>query len=238
MKSNSIVQLLQSPLQLLLLGLFVLFSQLVLGFIIIWCSSLGDETHGAQALLAPESIVAMKGQEVYFQEGCHYCHTQNLRPFRWEFKRFSNVEKLGYFSKPEAMEYYYESPFTSGSRRLGPDLARIATFYDGDADKLRLLLKGTDKDNEKGNSLGSLLHSYGYLFGQDAEKSEQEKERSAWHLSWKIRAMLQARVPFSDVYQRSVYNAGNVSRGEALIAYLLSRGSKHIQFKGKYYRKD
>ena len=209
----------------LVLVLFALTSQLALGLAVVFSAFAKENMHGAQSLLTPPDASALKGQAVYYQEGCQYCHTQNLRPFQWELKRFSNPEKLGYFPEPNPMDYYYESPFLKGSRRIGPDLSQTASLYDS-SDALKTLLQGG------GNTkLQKLLHSYAYLF-------EQKEEADGLSLSWRIRLMLQAGIPFSDAYQRSAFSSHELSRGEMLAAYLLSRGKKKIQFRGKFYRKE
>ncbi len=182
-------------------------------------------SHGAQPFLHPEDALALKGQEVYFQEGCHYCHTQLLRPMQHEVARFSDVEKLGYYPLQTVMEYNFEAPFAAGSRRIGPDLSRAATLYN--EAQLRSLLT-----NREAKSLKQRLHSYGYLF-------QEEQQLEARPLSWKIRILLQARLPLSDAFQRSLFTAlEEQRRGDALIAYLLSRGKKQMQFGGKYYVKE
>ena len=174
---------------------------------------------------APSAIV-MRGQTVYYQEGCQYCHTQNIRPFAWELQRFSDKESLGYFIASSAAEYQFETPFLRGSRRIGPDLAYAATKYS--AAELETLLKSGRNDNRK---LKNVTHKYAYLF----TAADAADGRS---LSWAIRILLQADVPFSDPTQRSVFMDADLSRGDALIAYLLSRGQKQKQFRGKYYRNE
>ena len=234
------VQLLESPLALFC---FVLFSQGVLSLSLIFLSLPATKRHGAQAFLSPEDASVMEGQKVYYQEGCQYCHTQGLRPFTWELKRFTQLEKLGHFPAPDAMEYYFESPFPRGTRRIGPDLARAASLYT-DVD-LRSLLKNKGAGNFK-----KLTHQYAYLFEKEKIESPYRQDSSesqgavqdfewnpTWNSAWKIRFMLQMNLPLSEPYQRSFLAKQELSRGELLIAYLLSRGKKHIQFKGKYYRK-
>ena len=217
-------RLLERPLR---LAFFVLLSQGILSLSLISLSLPNTKKHGAQAFLSPQDARAMQGQKVYYQEGCHYCHTQNIGPFTWELKRFSDLEKLGHFPAPDAMEYYFESPFPRGTRRIGPDLARAATLY-SDVD-LRSLLR-----NKKAGNFKKLTHQYAYLFEEGDEGEDDLRTSSAW----KIRFMLQMRLPLSEAYQRSFLANENLSRGDLLIAYLLSRGKKNIQFKGKYYRKE
>ena len=225
-------KLLEKPLT---LALFVLFSQGLLGLSLISFSLPAAQRHGAQTFLSPQDALAMQGQRVYYQEGCQYCHTQSLGPFTWELKRFADLEKLGHFPAPEAMEYYFESPFPRGIRRIGPDLARTASLYTNV--DLQSLLKNKGAENFK-----KMTHPYAYLFeGQKGSANERGASQGlplGISMAWKARFMLQMNLPLSEAYQRSLLENKNLDRGELLIAYLLSRGKKHIQFKGKYYRKN
>ncbi len=206
---------------------FSIVSQLFIGFFVVFLSSadINERKHGGQASLSPPDAIVLLGQSVYYQEGCQYCHTQSFRPLDWELKRFSDPEKLGYFLKPSVLENYYEAPSLRGSRRIGPDLSRVASLYDTE-DTLKALLKGNATQK-----LRKLFHSYQHLF-------EKENKIDIRDFSWKIRMMLQLNIPFSDAYQRSAASLPDMSRGDMLVAYLLSRGKKQIQFQGKYYRKD
>ena len=65
----------------------------------------------------PYNALALAGRYVYIREGCYNCHSQMIRPFRAE------TERYGHFSV--AGEYIYDHPFQWGSKRTGPDLARI-----------------------------------------------------------------------------------------------------------------
>ncbi|MEQ8850184.1 MAG: cytochrome-c oxidase, cbb3-type subunit I [Phycisphaerales bacterium] len=64
----------------------------------------------------PYTPLELTGRDVYIAEGCYNCHSQMIRPFYWETKRY------GEYSKPG--EFVYDHPFQWGSRRIGPDLAR------------------------------------------------------------------------------------------------------------------
>jgi len=71
--------------------------------------------------IRPYSAVETEGRDIYLREGCNNCHTQTVRPLRTEVARY------GEYSKPE--EFAYDRPFLWGSRRTGPDLARIGGKY-------------------------------------------------------------------------------------------------------------
>jgi cytochrome c oxidase cbb3-type subunit 2 len=180
-------------------------------------------TYGAMAHLSPESPLAMKGQEVYMQEGCQYCHSQNLRSLDWEVARFADQDSYGYYPLPHMMEYYYESPSLRGSARKGPDLARLAGKVN--RQDLEGLLKSTKSD-----SLRAGHHRFGHLFQSDAGMSPL-------FLSWRVRMMMNARTPLSDSYQKSVFEQlDGQTRGDALVEYLLTLGRKQSEFTGKYFQ--
>jgi cytochrome c oxidase cbb3-type subunit 2 len=71
--------------------------------------------------LKPLSALALEGRDIYIREGCSVCHTQMIRPLRAE------VERYGHYSV--AGESIYEHPFLWGSKRTGPDLARVGQRY-------------------------------------------------------------------------------------------------------------
>ncbi len=175
--------------------------------------------------LTMEKAIVVKGQEVYYQEGCQYCHSQNLRSLNWEVARFAQSgaeQPYGYFPLPEMMEYNFEMPSLRGSSRLGPDLSRVAGRFD--EAQLTSLLKSTKTD-----SLRSGHHRYGHLFQSDAGINPL-------FLSWRIRMMMEWRAPLSDDFQKSAFEQLNdKSRGDALVAYLLSLGKKQSDFAGKFY---
>jgi len=69
----------------------------------------------------PYSPLALEGRDIYIREGCYNCHSQMIRPFRAE------TERYGPYSKPA--ESMYDHPFQWGSKRTGPDLARVGKKY-------------------------------------------------------------------------------------------------------------
>lgn len=80
-----------------------------------------EETSEPIEGLMPLPAVALEGRDIYIREGCHVCHTQMVRPLRAE------VERYGHYSV--AGESVYEHPFLWGSKRTGPDLARVGKRY-------------------------------------------------------------------------------------------------------------
>ena len=69
----------------------------------------------------PYSPLELKGRNIYIREGCYLCHSQQIRPLRDE------VERYGHYSL--AAESMYDHPFQWGSKRTGPDLARVGGKY-------------------------------------------------------------------------------------------------------------
>ncbi len=71
--------------------------------------------------LHPYSGLEMEGRDLYIREGCHVCHSQMIRPFRAESERYGHYSVAG--------ESVWEHPFLWGSKRTGPDLARVGSRY-------------------------------------------------------------------------------------------------------------
>lgn len=71
--------------------------------------------------MRPYSPLELAGRNIYVREGCHLCHSQMIRPLRDE------VERYGHYSL--AVESIYDHPFQWGSKRTGPDLARVGARY-------------------------------------------------------------------------------------------------------------
>ena len=74
--------------------------------------------------MRPYSPLELAGRNIYVREGCYVCHSQMIRPFRDE------VERYGHYSL--AAESMYDHPFQWGSKRTGPDLARVGARYSND----------------------------------------------------------------------------------------------------------
>ena len=69
----------------------------------------------------PYTALQIEGRDVYVQEGCYVCHSQMIRPFRAETERYGHYTLAG--------ETVYDRPFQFGSKRTGPDLARVGGRY-------------------------------------------------------------------------------------------------------------
>ncbi len=81
--------------------------------------------------MKPWTALEMEGRDVYIREGCHVCHTQMIRPLRAE------TERYGHYSM--AQESVWDHPFLWGSKRTGPDLARIGAKYSDDWHRVHLI---------------------------------------------------------------------------------------------------
>lgn len=73
------------------------------------------------ASVKPFTPLELEGRDLYIREGCNNCHSQMVRPFRDEIERYGEYSKAG--------ETIYERPFLWGSKRTGPDLARVGGKY-------------------------------------------------------------------------------------------------------------
>jgi len=71
--------------------------------------------------LKPYDALQLSGRDVYIREGCYVCHSQMIRPFRWETERYGHYSVAG--------EFVYDRPFQWGSKRTGPDLHRVGGRY-------------------------------------------------------------------------------------------------------------
>jgi cytochrome c oxidase cbb3-type subunit 2 len=104
-----------------LLGLFALIAVTIGGIVeiapLFWIDNTVEKVSG----MRPYTPLELSGRNIYMREGCYTCHSQMIRPFRDE------VERYGHYSL--AAESMYDHPFQWGSKRTGPDLARVGNRY-------------------------------------------------------------------------------------------------------------
>ncbi len=81
--------------------------------------------------VAPYTALQLEGRDVYIREGCYLCHSQMIRPFRAETERYGAYSLAG--------ESVYDHPFQFGSKRTGPDLARVGGRYTDEWHRLHLI---------------------------------------------------------------------------------------------------
>jgi len=81
--------------------------------------------------LKPYTALQLEGRDIYIREGCYLCHSQMIRPFRAETERYGHYSVAG--------EFVYDHPFQWGSKRTGPDLARVGGRYSDDWQRVHLI---------------------------------------------------------------------------------------------------
>ncbi len=122
----------------------------------------------------PYSPLELAGRNIYTREGCYTCHSQQIRPFRDE------VDRYGHYSL--AAESQYDHPFQWGSKRTGPDLARVGGKYSNAWHEAHLI-------NPRQVLPGSIMPAYGFL-----ARREVNPEEMAAHL----RTLRRLGVPYTD----------------------------------------
>jgi len=81
--------------------------------------------------LKPYGALELSGRDIYIREGCYLCHSQMIRPFRWETERYGHYSVAG--------EFVYDRPFQWGSKRTGPDLHRVGGRYSDEWHRAHLI---------------------------------------------------------------------------------------------------
>jgi cytochrome c oxidase cbb3-type subunit 2 len=81
--------------------------------------------------LKPYTALQLTGRDIYIREGCNTCHSQMIRPFRAETERYGHYSVAG--------EFVYDRPFLWGSKRTGPDLARVGGRYSDEWHRVHLI---------------------------------------------------------------------------------------------------
>ena len=81
--------------------------------------------------LKPYGPLQLTGRDIYIREGCYNCHSQMIRPFRAETERYGHYSVAG--------EFVYDRPFQWGSKRTGPDLARVGGRYTDEWHRIHLI---------------------------------------------------------------------------------------------------
>ena len=94
---------------------------------LIFDSQVRDPAAGVE----PHSALELAGRDIYIREGCYGCHSQMIRPFRAETERYGHYSLAG--------ESVYDRPFQFGSKRTGPDLARVGGLYSDEWHRLHLI---------------------------------------------------------------------------------------------------
>ena len=151
-----------------------------------------------------------EGRDIYIREGCNVCHTQMIRPFRAE------TERYGHFST--ANEHVFEYPHLWGSKRTGPDLARVGGRYSDDWQRAHLYDPRSVVPESK-------MPAYPWLF---------ENKLTGKDIVKKMEAQQTLGVPFTD---EQIAGAQDAVQGkyeiDALVAYLQALGKMHSEYTNK-----
>ncbi|HUN17468.1 MAG: cytochrome-c oxidase, cbb3-type subunit I [Saprospiraceae bacterium] len=164
----------RKPVLLLVLSLIVVG---IGGLIEIVPTFLVKENIPTIASVKPYTPLELQGRDIYLREGCYNCHSQMIRPFRYEVKRYGEYSKAG--------EFVFDHPFQWGSKRTGPDLARVGGKY-GDSWHFNHMLE------PQSMAPGSIMPSYPFLFDKDIDKASTNS---------KIHAMRKMGVPYPNGYE-------------------------------------
>ena len=151
--------------------------------------------------LKPYTALQLAGRDVYIREGCYNCHSQMVRPFRAETLRYGNYSKAG--------EFVYDHPFQWGSKRTGPDLARVGGRYSDEWHRVHF-------NNPRDVVPESNMPAYPWLAASSVEGVDVQA---------RMRALGRLGVPYS---AEQIAKAPEALKGktelDALIAYLQGLG--------------
>lgn len=152
--------------------------------------------------LKPYSALQLSGRDIYQREGCYNCHSQMIRPFRAETERYGHYSVAG--------ESVYDHPFQWGSKRTGPDLARVGGRYSDEWHRIHL-------DNPRDVVPESNMPSYRWLSAHKLDSSG---------IAPKMRALRKVGVPYTDAeIARAAEDVTNKTEQDALVAYLQVLGT-------------
>ena len=152
--------------------------------------------------LKPYPPLQLAGRDIYVREGCYNCHSQMIRPFRAETERYGHYSVAG--------EFVYDRPFQWGSKRTGPDLARVGGRYSDQWHRVHL-------NNPRDVVPESNMPAYPWLGATAADASDIEA---------KLIALRRLGHPYTDadIAGAKAALAGKTEQ-DALIAYLQGLGT-------------
>lgn len=153
------------------------------------------EMHPKMANLKPYNALQLAGRDVYIENGCYYCHSQMIRPLKAEVMRYGEYSKAG--------EFAYDQPFLWGSKRKGPDLARIGGKY---SDKWHY----EHLNDPRKLFQGSNMPAYGWLAKYPVNPQEMEASMKA------------LKFPYT---KEEIAALAGKSKLDALIAYMQYLGT-------------
>ncbi|MCL4282937.1 MAG: cytochrome-c oxidase, cbb3-type subunit I [Flavobacteriales bacterium] len=152
----------------------------------------------------PYTPLELQGRDIYVREGCYTCHSQMVRPFRSETERYGEYSKAG--------EFVYDHPFQWGSKRTGPDLARVGAKYPDSWHYYHML-------DPTSMSPGSLMPAYPHLF---TDVLDTTTTRS------KVEAMITLGVPYEKEFVDQA-NAHLSAQSAKIVAELKAGGIDALQ---------
>jgi len=147
------------------------------------------------ASVKPYTPLELQGRDIYIREGCYTCHSQMVRPFRDEVARYGEYSKAG--------EFVYDHPFQWGSKRTGPDLARIGGKYPDSWHYNHMY-------DPRSMSPGSLMPQYVWLLDNALDTASTPA---------KIRAMQTLGVPYPDGFDQ-VANRDLMHQADSIVGNL------------------
>jgi cytochrome c oxidase cbb3-type subunit 2 len=151
--------------------------------------------------LKPYTALQLTGRDVYVREGCYNCHSQMVRPFRAETERYGPYSVAG--------EFVYDRPFQWGSKRTGPDLARVGGRYSDDWHRVHL-------QNPRDVVPESNMPAYPWLAKTAANADD---------IAAKFRALRIVGVPYTDDdIAKAPAELKEKTEEDALVAYLQNLG--------------
>ncbi len=149
----------------------------------------------------PYGAIELAGRDIYVSEGCYNCHSQMVRPFRDETERYGHYSVAG--------EFVYDRPFQWGSKRTGPDLARVGGKYSDDWHRLHMI-------DPRAVVPESNMPAYPWL---------AERMVSPEQIQRHMRALQRIGDPYTDEQIEAAFDElVGVTELDALIAYLQGLG--------------
>jgi cytochrome c oxidase cbb3-type subunit I/II len=164
----------RKPIQMLIVSLIVVAIGGLIEFLPVFLIKSNIPTISS---VKPYTPLELQGRDIYIREGCYTCHSQMIRPFRSETARYGEYSKAG--------EFVYDHPFQWGSKRTGPDLARIGGKYP-DSWHYNHMMEPSSM------APGSIMPSYPWLL---------EDQLDANSTMSKIKAMIRLGVPYPAGYE-------------------------------------
>lgn len=151
--------------------------------------------------IKPYTALQLAGRDLYIREGCVGCHSQMIRPFRAETERYGHYSVAG--------ESVYDRPFLWGSKRTGPDLARVGARYSDEWHRVHLV-------NPRDVVPESVMPAYPWLEGTPVQMPD---------IQARMKTLRTMGIPYTDEQiAKAPEEIAGKTEMEAVIAYLQSLG--------------